>query len=142
MIGGAGLLPDAIPTTISENDLFPKIATCIPVIGAIVGGIAQYSIAKRLQGIRMDQLCRIANTIFLIEVKNHYKIASVVRDVVVLAILVAQLAAGLFTGMYVTFGVLAGVCVFLIGKSIYEIYRNQQNINHLQNNRALLHRVY
>jgi hypothetical protein len=117
---------------IPENSFFLKAATCIPVLGNVFGVFQQYSLVQKLQHTVSNDTISITNRIFLINVKNDYRVADLIRTITILALIVAQFAVGLFTGMYVFFGILVSIGILLAGKNIYAIYANHQNIKQLQ----------
>jgi hypothetical protein len=116
---------DVIP----EDSLLRKIAACIPILGIVSSVMNELSLKESIREI--EKPIRIIRRI---EVKNHYKIASVVRELFTLAIAVAAVAGGVFSssiGLGVVIAASAITALF-VGIYGYKIYQNRELVNSIQ----------
>lgn len=112
-----------------EDKILPKIATALPVLGLIVGLFKERSLAKKI-----TQTAIPNQLVYAINVKNHYKVASVVRNLLTAtAIAVAIVALGVFgTPLAIPLFVAAGLHVLATGLIVGHICINKKNVNELQ----------
>lgn len=109
---------------IEEDSVLWKALSGIPVIGLGISHIQQTSLT--------DQVYTAPNMpslIKLIEVKNDYKIATIVGSVITTALIVAGVASGILA---VGFLIAAAMPLISMGITIYQLHMNNQTINHLK----------
>lgn len=109
-------IPEADPTVLKLS--------YIPLIGTISSGFQEVSLAKRF-----TQTADAPRAIEVIKVKNRYKVASAVRNLVTAALLVAGMALGIL-GEAFAFGAI--LAIGLAGIHIYRINKNIKVIKELQ----------
>ena len=111
------------PTTIEEDNVIFKALTCVPVVGVFVSLFQQNDLSQQMRSTN-DQ----NRLIQLIEVTNDYKIASIVRDVILLAMIVASFATGIFSPLGL---ITAALFITLIVFQVKQIHHNDQMIAQL-----------
>src|ERR1700674_5730388 len=88
-------LPRPVPTqyeSIRENSIVFKMASCVPFLGLIPSQICQLTLMGKI-----DRTRDVPRLVQLIDVKNHYKIATMTRNLLTLVLVVASIASGFFT---------------------------------------------
>jgi hypothetical protein len=113
----------------SEDSIYRKLLACIPVIGIIPTVFNELSLEARISKDRNP-----ARLVKFITVKNHYAIASIIREVLSIALLIAGVAYNVLKGdirMAITAatGIIAGSS---IAYNAYAIYKNSQRISELE----------
>lgn len=110
---------------IPEDSIYRKLLSCIPIIGATVTILNERSLkAKIIENTNVDEIAK------LIRVKNHYKIASIVRSVFNIALVVAGVA---FYSLSLPFGIGVGaVQVIEMITHGHKMHNNMQTVKELQ----------
>lgn len=112
---------------IVEDSKFRKFLACIPLVGVVFSLINQHTLMEKIK-ISKNPL----RVIKLIDVKNDFKYASMVRGVISTACITAAVGVALFNplgaAVAVTVG-LAGVSALVI--NAYKIKKNKQLIQEL-----------
>lgn len=114
---------------IPEDSIFLKLLSCIPLFGIIPAVINECSLQKKAQ-----QTEDPARLIKVINVKNHYKIASIARKLLTVALIITGVALGVLTG---GLGIGVAIGAAIIGSCFvsiysYRIHKNKQLIHELQ----------
>lgn len=109
---------------IPEDSIYRKILACIPLLGIIPTVINERSLATKIK-----TTLEPTRLIKLISVKNDYKIASIARILITVALIVSAAAYGVFSGMGLVTAIL-GCCLAV---HAYSIHKNKQAIIRLQN---------
>lgn len=115
--GDISILIDDIP----EDSIYRKLLACVPLIGIIPTVINEGSLRKKITATSTspNQLVK------LITIKNHYKIASIVRKILTVALVVAVIGQKVLIASAV-------VGTAFIAHYAYNIYKNRQIIKVLQ----------
>lgn len=113
------------PITIEENSTIMKVLSCIPLLGIIPATIQDRSLALK---ITLEE--NASRLVELIKVKNQYKVANIVRNVITIALMVAGIALGLLSVGLGT--VCASLLALAVGFYVYNIHENNKVINILQ----------
>lgn len=107
---------------IKEDSSLNKAIACIPIVGGIIGVYNESSLAQQISSTK-----NVGALIRFIEVKNHYKIASIVREVLLIAIIAYYMATGMPDAGYLAG---SGACIVvltgLIAWNGYSIYHNKE----------------
>ena len=117
---------DPYSITLEENSTLRKVVSCIPVIGTIISPMQEASLANKIR--RVSDVFLLT---FLIEVKNEYKMAAAVRNLIIVAFVVVRIASGIFTATPILLITLS-IHVGLAALNSYEIYQNNKVINELE----------
>lgn len=116
-----------------ENSIFRKILACIPLLGIIPTIINEDRLRAKIQPEKDS-----ATLVTLIEVKNRYKVASIIRGLLSMALLVTGIATGIFgslgLGLAICGLIVAGCC---ISEYAYRIHKNKHIIEILQKTNKL-----
>lgn len=120
----------------AEDSIWLKLLAYVPFIGAIFSMACQKSLNEKigLDGIQKDRLVK------LISIKNHYKIASIVRTILNVAVAVSILALshlGFGLGLGIAVGIGAGFSLFMGACTVYHSYalhKNRQLLQELEQN--------
>lgn len=113
-----------LPIVIKENSTFLKAISCVPVVGIVVSLFQEISLGRKITETKDP-----AKLIELMELKNQYKFANAVRNLLTSVLIVAGIAFGYLNG---TFAVSAGLYIVFAGLHIYRINQNNQLINELR----------
>jgi hypothetical protein len=121
---------------IKENSVFRKLLACIPLFGVIPTMINECSLQKKIGQTTLPE-----RQTKLIEVKNHYKICSIVREVLTLALVIAVAGIVAIIAMNILclsigLAAVAGAAIIggaSVGIYAYGIYKNKQLIKELEN---------
>lgn len=111
-------------TFIPEDSIYRKLLACIPLIGIYVTVRNESSLKNKIT--ESKDLPYIAA---LVAIKNHYKIASIVRKVLTMVLIITQIATASFA--------VAGVGIIgtgFISYYAYAIYKNRQLLRELNRN--------
>lgn len=124
------------PIVIEENSLLMKALSYVPLIGFISSLIQERSLANKI-----FITAEAPRLVELINVKNQYKIANAVRNLLTAALIVAGIAFGIFSGP-LAFGIIGSpllsgtISTILLtgvaGLNVYKIHQNNAVINELQ----------
>lgn len=114
---------------IEENSLLMKVISYIPLIGIIPAFIQEVSLANKIFNTSATEVPRV---IELINIKNQYKIASAVRNLLTAALIVAGTAFGILGGALVSSAVPTVTLIGLAGLHIYKMSQNNKLITELQ----------
>jgi len=114
-----------------EDSKILKGLACLPVLGSIITIIAQSSLNKKIEASEIDR----ARIIKLVEIKNHYKVSTIICGILNIAILATCIAlcilnhllAGVIIG-----GVCIGINVLGIGLAAYRRHKNEEVIAELR----------
>lgn len=115
------------PLAIEENSTLLKAISCIPLIGIATSLFQEISLAHKI-----TQVADAPRLIELINVKNQYKVANVVRNLFTAALIVAGIALGIIGGTFAFGAVLTLAHVGMAGLNIYRIHKNSQVVSELQ----------
>lgn len=121
------LTPPPLADYIAEDSLLRKIIACIPLLGIISSVKNELSLKGAINENKDPQ-----RIIRRIEVKNHYKIASIMRELLTLALVVAIVASGILSvGTNISIGIIVTAAVItacFVGVYGYKIHQNKQSI--------------
>lgn len=121
---------DLLRTCIPEDSLLRKLLTCIPLVGIIPALINERSLEIKISKPETNNY-----KAKLVTIKNHYKICSVIREILSLALIVNQIAVSAFNW---PIGICAGIiAVSSVAFNVYGIYKNTKLINDLQANNQI-----
>lgn len=110
----------AIP--IEENSAFLKAVSCIPLIGMWPSALAERSLNTKLQN-----ETSAPRLIELIQVKNDYKKANGIRNLLSLALVIGGLALGIMSK-----GVAVFSGIFFAGIAAFNAHRATRNVEVIQ----------
>lgn len=113
------------PIDIEENSTLMKVLSCIPILGNIPTVIQEQSL-----GLKIAFTDEVPRLIELIKVKNKYKVASIVRELIEIALIVTGIALGVLSIGLGT--ICAAISAFYVGINISRIIENKKVINILQ----------
>lgn len=125
------LLPlNLLPLLVDEEDsIWRKLLACIPAIGIIFSVVNEKSLKDKITNANTPE-----RVVELIKIKNHYKIASIVRSILTVVLAVSVLALGFFSvGLSVTAGI--GITAFKGSCAVYysySLHKNRQLIEELE----------
>jgi hypothetical protein len=114
------------PIFIAEDSALFKIISCIPLLGIIPSMLMELSLAEKIT--KTDDA---EHLIRLITIKNSYKEAQVVRNLITMALMVAAFATGILGPLGL---ILAAVHAGLAGTKAHRINQNKEVISHLKRN--------
>lgn len=127
--GGGSISDDDLP----EDSIYSKLLSCVPLLGIIPTVINESSLKKKIMQTNEKNTDRLVK---LIDTKNHYKWASIVRELLSVALIVSTVAFGILSG-----GIAMGVAIgsTIVGGSLiafyaHGIHKNKQYINILKTN--------
>lgn len=125
-----------IDIDIPEDSIYRKLLACIPIIGIIPTVLNERSLREKIAKTKES-----THFVKLINVKNHYKFASIVRKLLSIVLIVACVALPLLSW---PIGIAAGVVGSgFIAFYAYGIHKNKQIIKTLQtNNLPAISQVY
>lgn len=111
-----------------ENSIWRKLFACIPVIGIISNIFNERPLAKKIYHATCSD-----RAIELINIKNHYKLCTIIRASISMAIVVAKVSLPVISASGF------GICFAILGtghilRQAYGIYKNKNLINDLQKN--------
>lgn len=110
---------------IPEDSIYRKLLACIPIIGIIPAFINERSLSEKITKTKDN-----ARIIKLINIKNHYKISSIIRESLSVALVVVSVALAILgSSTGVGIAMIGGCCIAF---HAYEIYKNKQLIKDLQ----------
>lgn len=112
---------------IKEDSILLKAISCIPVVGVVFSLFQETSIADKI-----TQTSDPTRAIELINLKNQYKIANVVRNLFTAALIATGIALGILSGSFAFGAVLISAHVGMAGINICQIHQNNQVVNELQ----------
>lgn len=112
---------------IEENSAVMKAISCIPLLGLIPSYIQESSLERKI-----TNTLGAPRAIELINVKNQYKAANVIRNLLSAALTIAGIAFGILSGTLVSGAVSIVIFTGLAGLYIYEIKHNNKIITDLQ----------
>lgn len=110
---------------IPEDSICSKLLSCLPVIGYLVKVVNEAALLNKIQGDGRGLQGRIE----CIKIKNHYKLTSIVREVLSVAALSHFVAASIFFYLAIVF-------VALIANHIYNFSKNHNLIVLLSQNKT------
>jgi len=120
-----------VDSPIEEDSTLRKVATVLPVIGPLV-----QMWNERLLSIRIAEPNSISRAITLLKVKNDYKIAGIIRDILIVATFVTLIALGILTPgspLMIMASIGLGISALYIGFQLYNLHKNKQTIERLAN---------
>jgi hypothetical protein len=80
------------PFIVQEDSTLMKVFSCIPILGMIPSMIQEVSLANKA-----GLLANRAQLLEVIKVKNQYKVANIIRNVLDIALIVAGIALGIIS---------------------------------------------
>lgn len=107
---------------VPEDSIFRKLAACIPVIGIYFSVTNQRSLVKKITTWEGNK-----TKAALIYVKNHYKVASIVRNILSVALVTSTVALSSLVPVVIPLAMVSNTC------KAYAIYKNRQLSKELQN---------
>jgi hypothetical protein len=116
-----------VDADIPEDSIYRKLLACIPIIGVIPSIINQGSLRKTI-----TQTKESARLVKLISIKNQYKISSIIRQLLSVALIVAGVSLTILCGpIGIVTGIMIGSCTAF---DAYGIHKNKQILDELQAN--------
>ena len=112
---------------IEENSTFLKAISCIPMIGIFPSMFQEISLADKI-----NRTADVPRLVELINIKNQYKIANAVRNLLTAALTVTGIALNLFSGFFALAAVLTCLHIGLAAIHIYRVNQNNKVVNELQ----------
>jgi hypothetical protein len=123
----AAIEPTPQPFVIEENSTLLKVLSCIPILGAIVFKIQDYSMAQKVVRLGTDDRVRI---IEFLKVSKTYQVTNIIRTVLTIALIVTGLALGvILKGLAI---VSIAILVYRIVHCISNIKKHSETITELQ----------
>lgn len=111
-----------------EDSIWRKLLACIPLIGIVSSVINERSLKAKIAATASPQ--QISDCII---VKNHYKISSIIRECLTVALVVTSVALTVFA-LPIGLGLIAGagfIGAGFVGYHSYALYKNKQLIHQL-----------
>ncbi len=113
---------------IGEDSTFRKAISCIPVLGVVMALFNEFSLAEKIRTeVKIERAFR------LIDVKNHYKMAGMIRELLFIAIITTLMATGVLRGTIplAIGGVSIAVIIGVLALHGYRIRHNKQLIEEI-----------
>lgn len=110
-------------SVIPENSIILKAISCVPIVGILAQLFSELSIVARIEGQNIPRL------IELIDIKNDYKIAGIIRTSVECALAIACMVFEIFE-ISIILPLVSCACIFL---HVYNLTHNQAIIAQIQN---------
>lgn len=112
-----------LPLEIPANSTKLKVISCLPLLGTLCSLMQQHSLKNHI-ATTTNPLYRIE----LIEAKNHYKTADIIRECVQIALTIVMIAVEILTPWYMcSLGLFGTELAF----AAYGKYHNEQLIDNL-----------
>ena len=117
--------------SIDEDSFVRKAAACVPMLGIISSFFNETSLHLKINSTFLLGTKDV--TLRQIEVKNHYKIASIIRETICIAIIVTLMAIGILHGKtpLTIGGVCMGVFAGIIAWHAHAIRHNKRLMSQL-----------
>ena len=119
--------------TYPEDSIWRKLLSCIPIIGIVPTAINERSLKKKIT--TADQHKKV---IKCINIKNHYKGCSIIRQSLTVALVssiaLMALSPAIGIGVLVAAGVIGGS---FIAYNAYALHKNRELVQELEKNKPL-----
>ena len=102
---------------IEADNIICKVIACMPFIG-----FAAYCVSVNSLDVDLAKTVDRSRTIKLVEVRNHYKIATIIQTVILIAMIATFMATGILRAAAADLSI-GGVCMgVLVGAAAYNVY--------------------
>ena len=129
-----GVVANVNPLQTWENSTILKVISSIPPLGCILREITHYTLNKKITAASNGN--DVPRMITLIDIKNHYEVAALVHDLLILALSITSITLRILTGAPIR-PISIALFVMMIASvayDCYQIYKNDKIIEDLQNN--------
>jgi hypothetical protein len=122
--------PRPEPFSIEEDSVILRAVACVPIIGTVVSLRIETSLNEKMK-IEKNE----STVIELLEIKNQYKVANMIRNLITIAVVVSLLASRIIP-LTIANEALAGGCVGILvaaaGISFHQRNVNMKTIREIQ----------